>query len=514
MIELGSSLFTFFGTRLLERAYNAMRGNMRTEVSGNVLRIKTEHIDANGTGVFTERLIRETANVVTGIDEMVNVVTEAFRLVSLLIAFFAVSKIMMVYELLLFVLYLMIVLAQSKKTNEDSRRLFAAREVYSGFIGEMVRAARDIKLLHCENSFLIKLNDIINTCTDRERESGNRKNLHFLARSQFVTWTDFIYLAILTVMMAKHGMPPATALILYNYNGKVFASTRAVAGAADAFYRLLLSSERVYQLMESSDFSRESFGERSLDAVNGDIELKNVRFAYHNKGYAPVSVIKNMDLHIPAGQSVALIGRSSCGKSTVLSLISRLYEPNGGTITLDGADISTLDQDTIRNGIGVVTQTPYLFSMSLRDNFRLVKSDVTDGEIVEVCKTACVHDDIMALPDGYDTVIGEGGSMLSGGQRQRIALARALLRDYPVIMLDEATSALDNETQATIRDAIENMHGKRTVVMIAHRLSTVVNCERLFYLENGKVLASGTHAELLERCPEYRRLYSEEAGAS
>ena len=115
--------------------------------------------------------------------------------------------------------------------------------------------------------------------------------------------------------------------------------------------------------------------------------------------------------------------------------------------------------------------------------------------------------------DGYDTVIGEGGSMLSGGQRQRIALARALLRDYPVIMLDEATSALDNETQATIREAIENMHGRRTVIMVAHRLSTVINCERLFYIENGRVLASGKHAELLEKCPEYRRLYAEEAGA-
>ena len=444
-IELGSSLFSFFGTRFLERAYNVMRENMRLDVSGNVLRIKTEHIDANGTGVFTERLIRETANVVDGIDEMVNVVTEAFRLVSLLIAFGAISLSMMVYELILFVAYLSIVLAQSKKANADSRRLFASMEAYSGFIGEMVRAARDIKLLHCENSFLIKLRDIITTCTNRERQSGDRKNKHFLARSQFVAWTDFIYLGILTIMIARHGMSPATALILYNYNGKVFASTRAVAGAADAFNRLLLSSERIYQLMESSDFSRERFGDSTLDAVSEDITLKNVRFSYHHKGYAPVPVIRNMDLHIPAGASVALIGRSGCGKSTVLSLISRLYEPGGGSITLDGADIGTLDQDTIRNNIGMVTQAPYLFSMSLRDNFRLVKGDVTDAQIVEVCKTACVHDDIMKLPDGYDTVIGEGGSMLSGGQRQRIALARALLRDYPVIMLDEATSALDNE---------------------------------------------------------------------
>ena len=139
VIELGSSLFTFFGTRFLERAYNVMRGKMRMEVSGNVIRIKTEHIDANGTGVFTERLVRETANVINGIDEMVNVVTEAFRLISLLIAFGAVSMNMMVYELFLFVIYLLIVLAQSKKTSVDSRRVLAATEAYSGFIGEMVR---------------------------------------------------------------------------------------------------------------------------------------------------------------------------------------------------------------------------------------------------------------------------------------------------------------------------------------------------------------------------------------
>ncbi len=186
VIELGSSLFSFFGTRFLERAYCVMRENMRLDVTGNVLKIKTEHIDANGTGVFIERLIRETANVVTGIDEMVNVVTEAFRLVSLLIAFGAISMNMMVYELILFVIYLLLVLVQSKKANADSRRLFASMEAYSGFIGEMVRAARDIKLLHCENSFLIKLKAIITTCTDRERESGDRKNKHFLARSQFV----------------------------------------------------------------------------------------------------------------------------------------------------------------------------------------------------------------------------------------------------------------------------------------------------------------------------------------
>ena len=511
ILEVSSGIFTFLGTRWLVRAYTTMREKMRIDATSNVLNIKTEHIDTIGTGVFTERLVRETARVVEGLDDMVYVITEAFRLISLLIAFASISKTMLIFELILFVVYLLITRSQSEEKNEDYRRVYAATENYSGFIGEMIRATRDIKLLHSEQSFLIRVKDVITETTDRERESDLNDCSHLFARKQFVAWTNFIYLIILAIMMAKFGLPPATALILYNYNGKVFISTRAVAGATESIYRLLLSSERVYQLMESSDYSKEEFGDKALENVKGEIEFKDVDFTYSHDGLAPVPVLNGLSLHIPAGQSVALVGHSGCGKSTLLSLISRLYEPTGGTVTLDGVDVKELDKDTIRNSIGMVTQSPYLFSMSLKDNFRLIKSDATDEEIIEVCKKACVHEDIMSLPDGYDTMIGEGGGMLSGGQRQRIALARALLKDYPVIMLDEATSALDNETQSAIRDAIENMHDGRTVIMIAHRLSTVVHCQQLFYIENGKVLSSGTHEELLKNCTPYRMMFNEEA---
>ena len=510
-IEFGSSLFTYWGTNYLERAYTVMLESIRIDLTENVLRIKTEHIDTSGTGIFIERIITESAHVVNGIDEMVLVLTELFRLISLLIAFATFSCFMLIFELILFFVYFLIVRAQSKKKNEDSRRVGAASETFSGFIGEMVRANRDIKVLHCEESFLIKAKDVIRNLTDRSSEQSDRNTRHTLVRTQFVAWTDLLYMLILALMMSKHGLPPATALILYNYNGKVYASARAVAGASDAFYALLLASEHVYQLFESTDFSKETFGEKSLENVNGDIELKNISFSYMHKDLEPVPVLKDLSLRVPAGQSVALIGRSGCGKSTVFSLISRLYEPSSGSITLDGVDAFELNQDTIRNNIGTVTQSPYLFNMSIRDNFTLIKSDATNEEIVEVCKIACIHDDILKMSNGYDTVVGEGGILLSGSQRQRIALARALLKNYPVIMLDEATSVLDNETQATIRDAIKNMHGKSTVIMIAHRLATVINCEQLYYLENGKVLAAGTHDELLETCEEYRKLYNEEA---
>ena len=511
-MEVCSSLFTYYGTRYLERAYHAMVETLRRTLTENVLRIKTEHIDDVGTGVFTERIIAETENVVYGIDCMVLVLTELFRLIGLLIAFASISGFMLVFELILFAVYFLIVRAQSKKKKEDAQRVNAASEAFSGFIGETVRACRDIKLLHCEESFLTKARDVIGVLGERSAERNGRNNKHALARSQFVAWTDLLYMMILALMMTGHGLAPAAALILYNYNGKVYASARAVAGATDSFYALLLSAERVYQLVGSRDYSKESFGERSLENVAGEIELKDVRFSYKHKDQEPLEVLKGVSLHIPAGQSAALIGRSGCGKSTVLSLISRLYEADSGSVKLDGVETAELDRDTVRDNIGTVTQSPYLFNMSVRDNFRLVKSDATDEEIIEVCKTACIHDDIMRLSSGYDTVVGEGGCMLSGGQRQRIALARALLKDYPVIMLDEATSALDNETQAKIRDAIRNMHGRSTVIMIAHRLSTVVNCERLFYLEDGKVLASGTHEELMASCEAYRKLYAEEAG--
>ena len=214
-------------------------------------------------------------------------------------------------------------------------------------------------------------------------------------------------------------------------------------------------------------------------------------------------------MHIKPGESVTFVGKSGCGKSTILSLITRLYDPEQGEIRLDGVSVAGLDRDSLRGNIGMVSQTPYLFNMSIRDNFSIIREDITDEEMIAACKTACVHDDIVKFAEGYDTVAGESGIMLSGGQRQRIALARCLIRDYPVIVLDEATSALDNETQNKIRTAIGNMRGK-TVIMVAHRLSTVIGCDRLFYIEDGKALAAGTHRELMANCDAYRKLYEEE----
>ena len=505
-----SSLVDYFASRTLRVCYNTMVRDLRHDLTENVLQIKTSCVEENGSGVFTERLISETRNSVNYIDNLVAVSSQVFHLISVLISLAAISKLELLLEIALFVVYILIQRAHTRVVNDYDRQYRVKTEQFVGFVNEMVRAHRDIKLLHSEESFMQKLRISVTETVDLDT-AMRVKSMEFIClRSQFVAWTNFIYMGLLALLMSKFGMAPAEALVLYNFNGNIYSCSGFISTFVGTINAMNISNERIYQLMHSRDFEKESFGTVHLDKVRGDIELKDVHFSYHHLNGGVVDVLKGISLHIHAGESVAFIGRSGCGKTTLLSLLSRLYDPDSGSILLDGVDMQTLDRDSIRSNISMVSQMPYIFNMSIRENLALIKSDMTDEEMINVCKTACIHDDIMGFPQGYDTVIGEGGVTISGGQRQRLALARSMLKDYPVIMLDEATSALDNLTQANIRKAIEKLNGESTIIMVAHRLSTVVNCDRLFFISDGKLLAQGTHRELLETCEEYRMLYSEE----
>ena len=202
-----------------------------------------------------------------------------------------------------------------------------------------------------------------------------------------------------------------------------------------------------------------------------------------------------------------LTGIRRAGKSTIFSLLAKLYTINDGQILIDNIDINELDEESIRNNITIISQNPYIFNMTIRENLKIVKEGLTEDEMIKACKLAKIHDFIMELPDGYDTLVGEGGLTLSGGQRQRLAIARAFVQKTEIILFDEATSALDNETQKGIQDAINNMKNKYTILIIAHRLSTVINSDRIMIIDDGKVIASGTHEELLKSNKEYKKLY-------
>ena len=236
------------------------------------------------------------------------------------------------------------------------------------------------------------------------------------------------------------------------------------------------------------------------------IEIKNVSKTYNGKK----KVLKNISFKIEGGEIFAFIGHNGAGKTTIFNLLCKMYDIDSGSITIDGVDIKKLDKDSIRGNITIISQNPYIFNMSIRDNLKLVKSDLTNKEMKEACKLACLDEFINSLPDKYDTVIGEGGVNLSGGQKQRLAIARALVQKTEIILFDEATSALDNETQEKIQTAINNMKNEYTILIIAHRLSTIINADRILFLDNGKIVAEGTHEYLLKNCSEYRKLYEAE----
>ncbi len=238
-------------------------------------------------------------------------------------------------------------------------------------------------------------------------------------------------------------------------------------------------------------------------AIKGDLAFENVTFAYNEDK----TTLKGVSFTVASGKTIAIVGASGAGKSTLISLIPRLYDVTGGRVTVDGIDLRDIRLEALRQNVGMVTQDTYLFNDSIRKNLLYAKEGATEEEMMEACRKANIHDFIMTLPDGYDTVVGNRGLKLSGGEKQRVSLARVILKDPPILVLDEATSSLDSISESQIQDAIRPLLENRTALVVAHRLSTVLSADEILVLEAGEVVARGTHTSLLEASPRYRELY-------
>ena len=297
-------------------------------------------------------------------------------------------------------------------------------------------------------------------------------------------------------------------MVMDNYIFRIDDVVESISDFGVSYNKVTVSLKRIDEIINNKIYPDEEFGNIENIKGKGSIEFKNVKFRYsEDEDYT----LKGLNLSIKPNEKTAIIGRSGNGKSTIFNLLLRYFDSNEGQILLDGIDIKDLSEKELRKNISIIRQTPFLFNMSIIDNFRLVKSDVTLKEVRKVCKEAYIDDYIMSLPNKYETIVGGGGINLSGRQKQRLAIARTLLLNTKIILFDEATSALDNESQEYIKKTIDKLVDKHTIIIVAHRLSTIIDADTINVIDKGKLIASGKHDELLKNCKIYNSLYNTES---
>ena len=342
---------------------------------------------------------------------------------------------------------------------------------------------------------------------------SNRRAIKYSAA--FIPLIRILILLGFTATLLLGGMAAAEGrLSVGNYSVMVFLIQRLLwpltrlGETLDQYQRAMASTNRVMGLLDTPITICSGTKSLTLGAVKGEILVRNISFSYQDR----LPIMTNLSLDIPAGKTIAIVGSTGSGKSTLVKLLLRLYEINEGLITLDDVDIRQIKLQDLRQSMGLVSQDVFLFHGTVADNIAYGTFDATPTEIIAAAQVAEAHEFITQLPYGYDTIVGERGQKLSGGQRQRIAIARAILKNPPILILDEATSAVDNETEAAIQKSLEKITKNRTTIAIAHRLSTIRNADRIYVLEYGKVVEQGTHEELIAQQGIYTGLWRVQEG--
>lgn len=477
--------------------------NIQLDLGKETLKLEQSILDSNSSGMFIQRIDGDTDKMAgiftTGMGKLTGFISNVGSFIAILI----IDYHMFIYYFIAAVILTILHYIKNEKVAQKELEYRNKSDQVAGITGELVRGARDIKMLYAKTSFLSILDENIKEQNEKNFNMRNADMQFNLLIDLLKNFFEFMTIVILVFLASKNIISVSIAVALYSYRSIVLTDLmEKVSSLFEECKNFNISCNRVFDIINSEKFQKEKFGSKHINNIKGNFEFKDVTFSYDGTN----KILNKLNLKITENKTYGIVGKSGEGKTTIFNLLCKLYEISDGQILLDGVNLNGLDEESIRGNITIISQNPYIFNLSIKDNLKLVKNDITDEEIKQVCHLACLDNFINNLPNGYDTIVGEGGVNLSGGQRQRLAIARALVQKTKIILFDEATSALDNETQSEIQKAIDNLKAQYTIVIIAHRLSTIINCDTIMLLKDGKIAGKGTHNELLKSSAEYKKL--------
>lgn len=502
-ISILSVLINKLAIKLLGKIHEKLLYDIRYDIIQRLFKLKMKNFDEIPSGKFQERIKNDPEGIFSVFSvvqyNIFNIITEVFMLAYVMYLNIIIG---LIYILGIIIIYFYEKYAYEKfeKLEEESK---IQREKSGTILNEILRGIRDIKLLGITN----KVNKMTSETLDKQSKLDTKISI---SRMNIYNTTEIvkdilifiiIFLGIFLININK--LTLTTFLIIFMYRNDIFSLVFSYTSLKEYLVKYKVAKNRIMELFDNKKFPIETYGNESIDNIKGEIEFKNVSFAYNKK-----EIIHNVSFKVNPLEDVALVGKSGSGKSTLFNLLTKSYDNYEGIITIDGVDIKKLNQKTLIDSISIISQNPYIFNLSIKDNLKLIDKNITDDDIINACKTARIHDFIETLTDKYNTLLGEGGVNLSVGQKQRLAIARALLKQSKILLFDEATSSLDNITQDEIQTAIKSISKNFTIITIAHRLSTIINSNKIYLLEEGNIIACGTHKELLKSNTYYKELYN------
>ena len=427
---------------------------------------------------------------------------------SIVLIYIFINSYIIGLEIILIMLILFLIL---KKYNPLLKNIHKERkgkqDEFTSLTNESIRGIREIKTLGVKNNLITNMIELIKKIYKKSEEEIDMQKSFNIKTSFLKSVLECMVFATCVILLYYHKISLTFFIAMTYYIYRYTWLLEDINDLTQNYQKLSVSISRVNDILENRLYEDEKFGNKTLNNIKGTIEFKNVYFSYPDED----NILKDFNLKLEPHKKIAIVGSSGQGKSTLFNLITRIFDPNKGEIDIDGINIKDLTEEDLRKNISIIRQEPFVFNRTIKENFKIINNKITLSKIRECTKLAYLDDYIMSLPKKYDTVLGEGGVNLSGGQKQRLSIARTLSKGSKIILFDESTSALDNKSQEYIKKTIDNLVKDHTIVIVAHRLSTIIDADIIYVVDNGKIASSGTHNELLKTSDIYKNLYETES---